>query len=184
LLCCLLLTGLVACNDPGGNTPSGDLPSGEKDVNEIKEFTEIMTAVIEEFVGMAKLPTQPTQLATLDGSISVGEISRDTVEGAFEYLDEAENKTESPFYAQMAGTIAVTNLISVLAYAQTLSEVHEIEKIYDIPMRIEPKTETVDGEEVKYSGGYAIIKSDGTRKILYFYDKNEDNSTEVVYKYD
>ena len=63
ILCCLLLVGLMACKDP-----QDELPSGNKDVNEVEEFTEIMTAVIEEFVGMAKAnPPISTQLAMAGG---------------------------------------------------------------------------------------------------------------------
>ncbi len=80
--------------------------------------------------------------------------------------------------------MAVTNLISVLAYVQTLGEVHNTDKIYDKPFRIEPTRETVDGVEVVYSGGYAVVKSDNDRKILYFYNKDDEHSTEGVYKYD
>lgn len=180
ILCCLLLVGLMACKDP-----QGELPSGNKDVNEVEEFTEIMTAVIGEFVSMAKANTSiSTQLATADGEVSVGTASRDTVDDAFDYLNEAPDKEDAPQYEQMAGSMAVTNLISVLAYVQTLGEVHDVDKIYDKPFRIEPTRETVDDVEVVYSGGYAVVKSENNHKILYFYNKDDEHSTEGVYKYD
>ena len=177
-MCCLLFVGLVACKDPSDS-------DNTKDVNEVEEFTEILNAVIGKFVDMTKSDSTATaQLAMASSEESVGSISRDTVDSAFEYLDGQSGKKESPIHEKMLSAVAVNGLVSVLAYAQTLSEVHNIDKIYNVPFRIEPAKENIDGVDIEYSGGYAIIVSKDDHKILYFYNKDEENSNETLYKYD
>ena len=184
MLCCLVAICFSACNDPNGdNNGKGGNQNG---VNEYEEFTTIVSTVIKKYapqqeqdgVAVAKLAAGISG----NGQESIGTVEGLAVDDVFNYLDYEDSKTQSSQYESTMNNMAVGNLIAVLSYVEALHEVSGDDKVYDVPMKLLPEEKDENGIHIKTSGGYAIVKSQGTHRIMYSYVK--EGNSETVYKYD
>ena len=174
VLCCALLLCFSACKDPNNDDT-------QPKVTQYEEFSGILTNVIEKFAPSKDTDVAVAKLAVVGGNAneSVGSIQGLAVDNVFESLEAQSGLEENPSFEKDMDNTALRNLLMVLSYVNTLHEVCQVDDVYNVPMRLMPHDYD---NGISTSGGYAIVKSQDTHKIMYLY--NNDDNKEIVYKID
>lgn len=161
----------------GDNTNSGSQSGEVTTKSEIQHLRKVMTAVLNEFSGIAKysnsLLTNLSVGASGDGKVEFEKSV--ALQDIYDCMGTAENK--ETVEEKWMNEIAVRNFIAVLTYGELIDQYCNTDKIFGLPLEIKMAENTLP------STAYAIILSEGSRITVYFYGK-DDTVGELVYKYD
>jgi len=170
-------SGWQSDNVGSGNISSGNEGGSTSDVNEVEQFGQIMTAVLNEFSG--RLKTNNVLLSNLATEIvsgeNVGFEKSPALQEIYDYMDTVEDK--EIFEDNLMNEIAVRNFIAVRAYGELINKLCDTDKIYGVPIELDM------GKNTSPSTAYSIILSEGTHIVVYLYGK-DDTVGEMVYKFD